>query len=129
MESDRIPSTGYPREGYNLDLGALWEIPDTVCDLRDLSVVANAAGIRIRDVYCGEWEMAESSAVRLTVSEARQLADSLQAAADKFEQSSDFWRIHANQADPSRALAEAQADRAFDDSLARWSEDPPSVTA
>ncbi len=102
----------------------MWEIADTECDLRDLSVVANAAGIRIRDIYCGEWEMAERSAVQLTVSEARQLADSLQAAADEFEQSSDWWRLHANQADPSRALT-----KALGDSLVRMSEDPPSVTA
>jgi hypothetical protein len=118
METDRIPSTGYPRRGYSLDLGAMWEISDTECALRDLSVVANAAGIRIRDIYCGEWEMAERSAVQLTVSEARQLADSLAAAADRFEESSDLWRIHTNQADPSRALA-----RALEDSLAQMRED------
>ncbi len=129
MEIDRIPSTGYRREGYSLDLGALWEIPDTQNSMWDLSVVANAAGIRIRDVYCGEWEMAERSAVRLTVSEARQLADSLQAAADEFERSSPCWQLHVGQVDPSRALVEAEEERAFEAKLERCSEDPPSVTA
>lgn len=113
---------------YSLDVRAVWEIE--VCQsLRDLKVLAGPHGIRMRDVYCGEWEMGERSAVHLDADEARQVGRALLAAAEELERHGRVWQLDADQADPSRALAEALEERAFEDSLARWSEDPPSVTA
>jgi hypothetical protein len=42
-------------------------------------------GIRIRDMYCGEWEMSERDGVRLTVGQARRVACALLAAAEEYE--------------------------------------------
>ena len=48
-------------------------------------VFLKAPGIRIRDMYCGEWAMAEQEAVELTASEARRLACALLAAAEEYD--------------------------------------------
>lgn len=78
----------------------LWEI-EVDFSLRELHVIAagpkakddvlaeathiKAPGIRIRDMYCGEWEMAEEQAIPLTPTEARNLAIALLAAAEEYE--------------------------------------------
>ena len=85
----------YPREGYTLDVGALWEISTGAVTTRDLVVIASAESVRIRDTFCGEWEMAERAAVHLSVEQARALGEILLAAADLTESRRGMWRGHA----------------------------------
>ena len=106
-ETEFLKHSYYPREGYKLDVGRLWEISTGADTIRDLGVFADARGIRIRDMHCGEWEMAERSAVHLTPDQARALGEILLEAADIIESRSGMWRTHARQADPRPALAEA----------------------
>ncbi len=107
MSGDYLKHSYYPREGYKLDVGRLWELdtgPDTI---RDLEVFADARGIRIRDMHCGEWEIAERSAVHLTPESARALGEILIEAAKQFDCHKSTWKTHARLADPRPALADA----------------------
>lgn len=108
----------YPREGLTLDVGALWEISSGANTTRDLVVIASADSIRIRDMLCGEWEMAERAAVDLSVEQSRALGEILLAAADVAESRRDTWRTHGNQADPRPALKRAW-ERQRDESASR----------
>jgi hypothetical protein len=108
----------YPRDGYQLDVGRLWELDTGSHTMRDLEVFADSRGIRVRDMYCGEWEMAERSAVHLTPELARALGEILLEAAQQVEHNASIWKTHARWADPRPALAEA-----LDEHLERSRED------
>lgn len=105
--TEYLEHSHYPREGYKLDVGRLWEIGTGSDTIRDLAVFADARGIRIRDMYCGEWEIAERSAIQLTPRLAKQLGEILFEAARQVERNADKWRRHARQADPRDALRES----------------------
>ncbi|MFM8857459.1 MAG: hypothetical protein ACKOI2_09715 [Actinomycetota bacterium] len=111
--TEYLEHSQYPRDGYRLDLGRLWEIDTGWETIRDLVVFANADGIRIGDMRCGEWEMAERSAVHLTVEQARAPGEILLAAAQRVEWDASMWRTHATQVNPTSALK-----RALDEHLA-----------
>lgn len=114
---DYLEHTPYPRDGYRLELGRLWELGTGSNTLRELAVVATATDIRIRDMYCGEWEDAERNALHLTVDQARALGEVLLAAAEEVERFGPMWQSHACQADPGPAL-----DRALDEQWERTAE-------
>ncbi len=102
--SKRLKHSGYLRGGYKLEVGRMWEI-DVANTLRELSVFANHRAIHIVDQHCGdEHQGGERNAVYLSAAEARALGEILQAAADIQEREGDWWRIHAEQADPDRTL-------------------------
>jgi hypothetical protein len=107
---ERLKHSDYPRDGYKLDIGRLWEV---LVDqsLRTLNVYANADGIRIKDTFCGEWEIAERNAVRLSVTEARALGEILLAAADLAAWQDDNWRSHSKMADPDPELNRLMGER------------------
>lgn len=112
MAEDRLPHSGYRRGGLKLDVGSLWEID---CGerqpLRELSVFANEYGIRIVDMHCGEWEMAERAAIRMDAEMALALAEVLLDAAGVQLREASVWRMNANQANPGPALERALDER------------------
>lgn len=101
--SKRLKHSGYLRGGYKLEVGRMWEI-EVTNTLRELSVFANHRAIRIVDQHCGDHQDGERNAVYLSAAEARALGEILQAAADIQEREGDWWRIHADQADPDRTM-------------------------
>lgn len=101
-----------PHGFYTHDGRVIWEIEPDDPDrepLRELCVIASTGeherqqmadakqedpdsflfikgrGIRIRDMYCGEWEMSERDAINLTGGQARRVACALLAAAEEYE--------------------------------------------
>ena len=110
MSADRLEHSRYPREGFKLEAGALWEV-SVEHSLRDLVVLASADGIRIRDTFCGEWEMAEQSAVHLDADEARQLGEMLLAAADATESRRGVWSVNAVRVNPRPELERVRRER------------------
>lgn len=107
--AEYLKHSHYPRDGYQLDIGRLWEI-DCGYSMRELDVFANANGVRIRDMGCGEWEMAERAAIYLSAERARQLGEILLAAAEVVERNADMWQRHSRMADPGPRLRELLAE-------------------
>lgn len=106
MSRDRLKHSDNDRKGWPLEIGAVWEI-GTHHSLRDVLVYAGEPGIRIVDVFCGEKEMAERTAVHLSIDEAEALAEVLAAAVEASRWNSDaVWKGNAVRADPSDWLNE-----------------------
>lgn len=108
--AERLEYSDNDRGGHTLDVGRLWEI-DVDHSLRTLIVYASVDRLRIVDMFCGEWEMAERQAVHLNPTEAQALGEALIAAAGETSWRSNEWRANTDRADPEPELAARMAAR------------------
>lgn len=90
----------------------MWEI-EREHSLNEMFVYATGSGIRVIDMWCGEHEDAERSALRISdPATARALGEILIAAADLTDRHRHQWNSNSRRADPLPWLQERAEERA-----------------